>query len=124
MKIADAKQQEAVAHYGSVALSAFKEVENGLSNDGIFAQRVTLQYDIVRDRTEAVRLGNLKFQAGSIDLLSLLQLQGYQIAAEATLIQLQNTQLSNRISLYLALGGGFDNAPAASASVPPIAAFR
>jgi outer membrane protein, multidrug efflux system len=122
VKIADAKQQEAVAHYGGVALGAFKEVENGLSNDGILAQRVTLQYDIVRDRTEAVRLGNLKFQAGSIDLLSLLQLQGYQIAAEATLIQLQNSQLSNRISLYLALGGGFDNAPAVSVTGPIVSA--
>ena len=122
VKIADAKQQGAVAHYGSVALAAFKEVENGLSNDGILAQRVSLQFDIVRDRTEAVRLGNLKFQAGSIDLLSLLQLQGYQIAAEATLIQLQNSQLANRISLYLALGGGFDSAPAVSTASPPVKA--
>ncbi|OAI40893.1 RND transporter [Verrucomicrobia bacterium SCGC AG-212-E04] len=121
VQIANAKQLEEVARYGSVTLTAFREVENGLSNDRILAQRVVLEYDVVRDRTEAVRLGNLKFQAGSIDLLSLLQLQAYQIAAEATLIQLQDAQLSNRISLYLALGGGFDNAPAASPGGPPVA---
>jgi multidrug efflux system outer membrane protein len=124
VKIATAKEQESIAHYGAVALAAFREVENGLTNDRILGERVVLQYDIVRDRTEAVRLGNLKFQAGSIDLLSLLQLQGYQIGAEATLIQLQNSQLSNRISLYLALGGGFDSAPATATGGAPVTAKR
>ena len=124
VRIASAKQQESVAHYGSVALSAFREVENGLTNDRILAQRVSLQYDIVRDRTEAVRLGNLKFQAGTIDLLPLLQLQGYQIAAEATLIQLQDSQLANRVGVYLALGGGFDDSPASSARGPKVTSVR
>jgi outer membrane protein, multidrug efflux system len=114
VRIATAKQQEAVASYGSTVLTAFREVENGLTSDTILAQRVALQAAAVNDRGEAVRIGNLKFNAGSIDLLSLLQLQSYQNASEAALIKLQDTRIANRINLYLALGGGFDNAPAAS----------
>jgi outer membrane protein, multidrug efflux system len=113
VRIATAKQQEAVASYGSTVLTAFREVENGLTSDNILAQRVVLQGAAVNDRGEAVRIGNLKFDAGSIDLLSLLQLQSYQNLSEAALIRLQNTRIANRINLYLALGGGFDNAPAA-----------
>ena len=114
VRIATAKQQEAVASYGSTVLTAFREVENGLTSDSILAQRVELQAAAVNDRGEAVRIGNLKFNAGAIDLLSLLQLQSYQNASEAALIKLRDTRIANRINLFLALGGGFDNAPAAS----------
>jgi multidrug efflux system outer membrane protein len=54
----------------------------------------------------------LRYKAGSMDLLSLLQLQEGQIQSQADLIKLQNTQLANRINLHLALGGSFDSSPA------------
>jgi hypothetical protein len=45
--------------------------------------------------------------------LSVLQLQERQLESQATTIQLRDVRLANRISLHLALGGGFDAAPAA-----------
>lgn len=54
--------------------------------------------------------------AGSMDLLSVLQLQAGQIGSQADLIKLRNAQLANRINLHLALGGSFNSSPA---TTPP-----
>jgi len=54
----------------------------------------------------------LQYKAGTMDLLSVLQLQAGQIESQANLIKLFNAQLTNRINLHLALGGSFDNMPA------------
>jgi multidrug efflux system outer membrane protein len=115
IKIASAQQQRAVAGYGSVVLTAFREVENGLTNESLLAQRLQFEKKALSDRTEAVRISRLQYEAGEIDLLSVLQLQNDQITTQGNLISLKNSQLANRINLHLALGGGFDRAPAASA---------
>ena len=123
IRIATAQQQQAVAGYGSVALRAFREVENDLTNEELLAQRLQFQQAEVRDRIESVRIATLQYEAGSTDLLSVLQLQSDQIASQANLIKLRNAQLANRISLHLALGGSFDSAPATFTSTSnPIAA--
>jgi multidrug efflux system outer membrane protein len=112
IKIATAHQEESVAHFGGVALRAFAEVEVALNNERLLAERLPYMENSVRDHTEAVRVANLKYKAGTMDLLSELQLQTGQIQSEADLIKLNSAQLTNRISLYLALGGSFDSSPA------------
>ena len=42
VKIATAQQAQAVARYGSVALKAFREVENALANEQLLAKRLPL----------------------------------------------------------------------------------
>jgi NodT family efflux transporter outer membrane factor (OMF) lipoprotein len=120
IKIATAGQLEAVSAYGGAALRAFREVENGLMNEGLLSQRLQFAQNVVRDNTEAVRIATLQYRAGSMDLLSLLQLQEAQIRSQAEVIQLRNAQLANRINLHLALGGSFEVAPA----VAPIVASQ
>ena len=122
VKITTAQQRQAVAGYGSAALTAFREVENRLMNERLLGQRRAFDQDVVRDRTEAVRIAKLKYEAGSIDLLSVLQLQNDQLASQGELIKLNNAQLANRINLHLALGGSFDVTPPAAslvAGAPP-----
>jgi multidrug efflux system outer membrane protein len=112
IKIATAQEQQSVAYFGGVALTAFAEVEMVLTNEQLDDQRLPYAENAVRDHSEAVRVANLRYKAGSMDLLSLLQLQEGQIQSQADLIKLQNTQLANRINLHLALGGSFDSSPA------------
>ncbi len=112
VEVATAQQLEAVAGYGAAALTAFQEVENGLMNEILLAQRMEYDEHVLRDRTEAVRIARLKYEAGSIDLLPLLQLQAAQIASQVEVIKLRNARLANRINLHLALGGSFDSEPA------------
>jgi outer membrane protein, multidrug efflux system len=108
IKIATAKQQQAVANYGNVCLTAFYEVENCLMYEDLLAQQLPYQQNVLTDRTDAVRIARFKYESGKIDLLSVLQLQNAQIASQEELIKLRNAQLANRINLHLALGGNFN----------------
>jgi len=120
--IATARQQAAVAAYGSTVLVAFREAENALTNEGLLTQRLQFDQAALRDRTEAVRISRIQYTAGATDLLSVLQLQADQIASDVAVIKLRNLQLANRINLHLALGGSFDVAPASVvARTPPVA---
>jgi len=117
IKIATAQQDEAVAHFGGVALRAFAEVEVALTNEQLLAERLPHIENAVVNYTEAVRVAELRYRAGSMDFLSVLQLQEGQIQSQVDLIQLLNTQLANRINLHLALGGSFDSSPAGATTI-------
>ena len=117
IKIATAQQEQAIASFGGVALRAFAEVEVALTNEQLMADRLVHTESAVRDHREAVRVADLRYVAGSMDLLSLLQLQAGLIQSQAALIELQNARLANRINLHLALGGSFDSSPAATEPV-------
>jgi multidrug efflux system outer membrane protein len=108
VKIATAQQAEAVAHYGSVVLSAFREVEDTLAGEQILTKRLHYEQRALADRNRAVQLATVQYQAGKRDLLWVEQLQTEQIVVEERVIQLRNAQIINRIQLHLALGGGFD----------------
>src|SRR5208282_2452789 len=114
LKIATAQQQQAIAYYGSVALTAFNEVETALTNERILTQRLQYEMDALKDRTVAVQTANLRYIYGSVDLFEVLELQTQQIENEELVINLRAAQLTNRINLHLALGGSFDTSPAAT----------
>jgi NodT family efflux transporter outer membrane factor (OMF) lipoprotein len=105
VKIATAEQQAAVEGYGAAVLIAFNEVENALTNETLLAQTLHYREASVQDRSEAVRISRIQYKAGATDMLSVLQIQADQIAAEGAVIRTRNAQLSNRIQLHLSLGG-------------------
>lgn len=114
IRIATAAQEQAVAHYGAVVLRAFGEVENALTNEGLLAQQSQSDQRALDDRITAVRIASIKYNVGTIDLLSVLILQASEFESQASVIKLRNARLANRIDLHLALGGGFNAAPAAT----------
>ncbi|MGB0133213.1 efflux transporter outer membrane subunit [Dokdonella sp.] len=105
VEIANAEQEQAVAEYAGSMLRAFREVENNLENEDSLARQLKFDELAMDDHANAVRIANIQFKAGRIDLLSLLQLQESLIASEAQVIKLKNAQLANRIDLNLSLGG-------------------
>ena len=109
VRVATAQQEVQVAQYGAIILRAFMEVERALTNEVLIGQRLQFDRAALADRINAVRIALLKYQAGSIDLLSVLQLQASELSTEATVIQLENARLATRIDLYLALGGDFEH---------------
>jgi outer membrane protein, multidrug efflux system len=122
VKIATGQQQQSIAHFGAVALRAFDEVEVALTNERLLAERLPHGENAVLEHTEAVRVANLRYKAGTMDFLSVLQLEEARIQSQADLIKLRNTQLDNRINLHLALGGSFDSSPATT--LPSMTAAR
>jgi outer membrane protein TolC len=89
-------------------------VEVALTNETLLEERLRILEREIADRAESVRIARLKYTVGAMDMLSVLQLQEGLLQSRAKLIQLRYALLANRINLHLALGGGFDAAPAAS----------
>ena len=118
VQIANAQQAQAVARYGAAVLTAFREVENSLANEQLFALQLPLDQQALADRSEAVRIATIQYKAGRRDLLWVGQLQTVQLGADAQLIKLRGVQRANRVRLHQALGGSFDTAPAAP--LPPV----
>ena len=118
IQIATALQAEAVAHYGSVTLAAFREVENTLANEDLLAERLALDERATADRQAAVRIATEQYRAGLLDELSVSQLQASELASEAIVIKLRSVQFVNRVQLHLALGGSFDATPARRLPTP------
>jgi outer membrane protein, multidrug efflux system len=109
VKIANAQQAEAVASYGASALNAFREVENLLANDQLLSRRLPYEESAMEDRVAAVKIATLQYRTGKRDLLWVAQLTSDQFAAQASVIKLRSLLAANRIQLYLALGGNFDD---------------
>lgn len=102
---ATARQQAAVAAYGSAALNAFRQVETALANEGYYRQRLGLISEQSKSYTRAVDLAVDKYNAGTISLQNLLQLQSDLLASDSAVIDATSGLLTNRVDLYLALGG-------------------
>lgn len=115
VEIATARQAEAVAAYGAAALAAFGEVEDALANEAYLARQLPYYVTALADSTDTVRIATVQYRAGRRDLLWVSTLQTDQIAIHAQLIRVQGLQRTNRVKLFLALGGGFDAQPAALA---------
>lgn len=108
VQIATAQQEQALAAYGQTALDAFVDVENALGGEQTLEQREGLLASSVQDSDEALRLRTLEANAGKADTLSVLQLQRQVYSAKAGLISLRTARLSQRVDLYMSLGGDVD----------------
>jgi multidrug efflux system outer membrane protein len=108
LEIATAQHLQAVAAYGGVALEAFREVENALANEELIARRLPHTESALADRAQAVRIATLQYRAGLRDLLWVSNIQADEIATRADVVRTRSLQRTNRIGLYLALGGGLE----------------
>jgi NodT family efflux transporter outer membrane factor (OMF) lipoprotein len=119
VNIENAKQREALALYGAAALTAFRQVEEALAEDRRLAERTNLVGAADRDQSEALRLAQLRFDAGTIDQVALVTVQGNALNARLADLAVRVTHLTNRVDLHLALGGGYELPPATAEDALP-----
>lgn len=107
LKGARAQEQEALLSYRKVVLTAFSEVDLALSNIAALAeQRASREIQIAAAR-EAYRIAQVRYKAGVDDLEALLQSQSSLFSAEDSLSQIKLAQAEAAITLFRALGGGW-----------------
>lgn len=106
--INSAQFEEAMANYGSTALNAFSEVEQGLDNELLLREREEFLRIVVAESSEALRVATAQFDVGRVDLLSVIQQQGQVISAKVDLLNIRDQRLQSRVDLHLSLGGGFE----------------
>ncbi len=100
-------EEQAYQAYRSSILTALSEVEDSL----VACQRTSERLDILEKATasarEADRLGQLRYEAGVIDILTVLETQRTLLGLEAGLFTARADRTNSYIQLYKALGGGW-----------------
>jgi multidrug efflux system outer membrane protein len=105
---AQARQQELVATYRKTVFTAFHDVEASLDSVKSTADQLALVEIQVKADAEAYRISELQYREGTIDILSLLNNQQNLFQAQQALVQTKLLRLEASLSLYSALGGGWD----------------
>ena len=105
---AEARGAEALANYANAALTAYAEVETALSAEEFLAERERHLAESTLQARAAERLADERYRAGLETYITVLDSQRSAVNAEADLIAARRTRLENRVDLYLALGGGFE----------------
>ncbi|MGH8023917.1 MAG: efflux transporter outer membrane subunit [Limisphaerales bacterium] len=117
IKIQTARQEQALAAYEQIALSAFEDVENALvayANEQV--RRRSLE-DAVKSSQESLRLANQLYANGLANFINVLDAERSLYQAQDALVQSDRKVSTDLIALYKSLGGGWETqSPSASAS--------
>jgi multidrug efflux system outer membrane protein len=106
--IRTAEQKQAVAEYGRMALRALNDVESTLATSQTLAEREPILQQNLADNQRALQFTQEAYRVGKADLRAVQQQQLDVHAARLTLLRVQSEQLTQRVNLHLALGGGWD----------------
>jgi outer membrane protein TolC len=101
----NAEAQAALANYGKVVLNAFGDVENALNGEMTWRERTIVLQTQLKEQKQILRNTEQEFSIGRIDQR---QIQQQKIKTNTTEINVRQGQvdaLTQRVNLYLALGG-------------------
>jgi outer membrane protein, multidrug efflux system len=107
VEVRTAEQKQAIAEYGRIGSRAFGEVENALSGESTMREREAILARAVADNQRAVELTEVRYRVGSGDLRAVSQQQLALYGSRTNLLRVRAEALTQRVNLYLALGGGF-----------------
>jgi outer membrane protein, multidrug efflux system len=107
LDVAQARREELVQRYAQAVLTALGEVEDALAAVAASDARREALSRAAAEAREAYRLANIRYEAGSVDLLTLLDAQRSRLQAEDGLVQARLARFTAAASLYRALGGSW-----------------
>lgn len=107
VEAATADQKAAVAGYAQSALNAFADVEKALDQGMVLKQREIALNTVLVESEKALKIANLQFDEGEINLLDVLTIQQRVFSARGNLLSINRASLTQFIDLNLALGGSW-----------------
>jgi NodT family efflux transporter outer membrane factor (OMF) lipoprotein len=117
LRFSRARQAEMVANYRQTVIAAFQDVEDALSMIAHVRNEEAIVSVAETAASKAADLAQLQYRLGSADYLSVLTTEETLYSTQDALLQLRLLQLQATVSLFRALGGGFD-APAGPTLAP------
>ena len=109
---AEAGADASLARFDGTVLTALKEVEQALARYAGALDRNAALARAAQSSTEAARLSKLRFDYGADSFLLLIEAERDRADARAALAQSDAAVADAQISLFKALGGGWQDAPA------------
>ena len=107
IKVQSSLQELALIQYEQAILSALEEVENTLSAYVKEQDRMTHLAAAAKEAQIAQELAQQRYQAGLVDFSTVLESQQTALSYKNTLVSSQGTCVTNLITLYKVLGGGW-----------------
>lgn len=116
---ARAGYDQAVANYRQSVLTAFQQVEDGISNLSTLAQALSTQDAAVQDARKALEIANNRYVGGVTNFLDVLTAQTTLLQSERLETQLRGEQMVSSVYLVKALGGGWEASQIQNEQVHP-----
>jgi outer membrane protein, multidrug efflux system len=107
-EFAKARQDELLQTYRKTIIQSFADVDNALFSIKQTTIKLQLQRDVVTASRRAFDLAEQQLRAGTADIVTVLNTQLTLFSAEDALSQAQLARLLAIVSLYQALGGGWE----------------
>ena len=109
---AESNERELVEIYRKAILAALADVESALVAASRVAQQEALQAEVQAKAQNALRLAEVRYREGADDLLTVLDAQRSLFDAQDRLAQIRLDRLQAAVSLFKALGGGWNGGAA------------
>lgn len=109
LEYAKAKNDAAIAAYDLTIQTAFKEVKSALARRKTILEQLETQSALVDSNLKSHHIYLSRYEKGVDSYLNVLITQRSLYAAQQTLITTMLQELTNRVTLYQALGGGLKN---------------
>ena len=108
IKGANARQEQALDTYQQTVLTAFQDVDNALVAFVNEQARYQALNDSVIANRRSLEIANSLYTSGNGDFLNVLDSERSLFGAEDQLVDSQRTVTENLVTLYKALGGGWE----------------
>jgi NodT family efflux transporter outer membrane factor (OMF) lipoprotein len=106
--ISEEQTVQSLLEYENTVLGAIAEVDNSISAFNLQNQRHQLLNDAVEASIEAISIVKIQYEAGLTDFQNVLDTQRTLFNQQADLVASEGEAITEMVSLYKALGGGWN----------------
>jgi outer membrane protein TolC len=112
----------AQANYRQTVLTAFQQVQDGITGLSVLDSAASQSHDAVADAQRLLSLANDRYSGGLVAYLDVITAQQSLLTSQRTDVQIHGQQMTTSVALVKALGGGWDVQQADAQRMPGDAA--
>ncbi len=109
LEVAESQYQQMLEQYKHTILNAFREVADVLTALQTRQEQLIHQQQRVASSQDARDLAEIRYRQGLVTYLDVLDAQRTVLSAELELVQTQRARLTDMVTLFKAIGGGWEN---------------
>ncbi len=109
LEVAESRYQQMLEQYQHTILNAFREVADVLSALQTRHEQLVHQQHQVQAAQDARELAEIRYRQGLVTYLDVLDAQRTVLSAELQLVQTQRARLNDMVTLFKAIGGGWED---------------
>ena len=108
VRVEDARFQQAVITYQNSVLQASQEVEDAIVGFLKTLEAISAQQSAVAAAQRSAELSSIQYREGAVDYQRVLDANRQLLQQQDNLVNLRSSAATNAVSLYKALGGGWE----------------